>query len=371
MIVFECRCGQQMQAREEHAGRTVECPTCQSRLTVPGSAAIQPAVLLGPAAPPRTANDRAPAARDGDRPPDRRYGPPPASGTSGKATAALILGITSIVLPCVPLLISIPAIILGIMAIGDVNRSQGRVAGKGMAITGLVMGGVMLVLGPVLSMALLIPAVQKVREAAARTQSMNNLKAIGQALHAHHKDFMHFPQQAISIQERQPLLSWRVKILPYLGHDALFKQFHLDEGWDSPHNRTLIAKMPDVYRSPFFSDDDPTLTHYQGFVGAGFADSSTFFRPDAAKVRFASIQDGSSNTIALVEAAKGVPWTKPDDLRYNPNVPLPKLGDGTTFVALIADGTVRVIDTRSMSERTIRNAITINDGNQLGPDWNK
>ena len=43
------------------------------------------------------------------------------------------------------------------------------------------------------------------------------------------------------------LLSWRVFLLPYLGEEALYKQFRLNEPWDSPHNRTLVDKMPAVF----------------------------------------------------------------------------------------------------------------------------
>ncbi len=44
-----------------------------------------------------------------------------------------------------------------------------------------------------------------------------------------------------------PQLSWRVHILPYIGEEELYKQFHLDEPWDSEHNKSLVEKMPAVY----------------------------------------------------------------------------------------------------------------------------
>ena len=53
------------------------------------------------------------------------------------------------------------------------------------------------------------------------------------------------PAQAISDKKiGKPLLSWRVAILPQLGEDALYKQIHLDEPWDSPHNRQFWGRMP-------------------------------------------------------------------------------------------------------------------------------
>jgi hypothetical protein len=71
-----------------------------------------------------------------------------------------------------------------------------------------------------------------------------------------------------------------------------------------------------------------------------------------------------------VEAADPVPWTKPDDLEYAPNRPLPRLGGhwrGGPRAAL-ADGEVRQLGS-GVTEQTLRAAITPNAGDRLGPDW--
>ena len=51
-------------------------------------------------------------------------------------------------------------------------------------------------------------------------------------------------------QTGQPLLSWRVALLPQLDQLPLFQQIHLDEPWDSPHNRQFAEQMPAVYQMP-------------------------------------------------------------------------------------------------------------------------
>ena len=96
---------------------------------------------------------------------------------------------------------------------------------------------------------LMVPAVHSTRGAAQRTQSMNNLKQIapGDAqLRRRQQEPSRRPIKAD--KDGKPLLSWRVLILPYVEQEDLYKQFHLDEPWDSEHNKKLIEKMPAVYR---------------------------------------------------------------------------------------------------------------------------
>ena len=85
--------------------------------------------------------------------------------------------------------------------------------------------------------ALLLPAVAKVRMSAARMQSKNNLKQIALAMHNYEATYGHFPHD-ITDKNGKPILSWRVAILPFIEQDNLYKQFKLDEPWDSPNNRS-------------------------------------------------------------------------------------------------------------------------------------
>jgi hypothetical protein len=175
------------------------------------------------------------------------------------------------------------------------------------------------------------------------------------------------PAQATYDKNGKPMLSWRVMILPYIEQVDLYNQFHLDEPWDSEHNKKLLAKMPKTYLSPQQDEKsiEEHLTYYQGFVGKG-----AFFEGKKG-LRFpADFPDGTSQTIMIVEASKGVPWTKPEDIPYDADKPLPKLGlpGSTSYLAALCDGSVRTI-TPKLTERTLRAAITRNDGLPLGPDW--
>ena len=148
------------------------------------------------------------------------------------------------------------------------------------------------------ALAALLPAAQAARMAARRAQSTNNLKQFGLALHNFHDVNGHLPPGASRDPEGKPLLSWRVALLPFLEQQALFNEFKLDEPWDSPHNQPLLARMPTIFAVPGAPPVEPGMTFYRGFSGP-----RTVF--DAARkdgVGFASFTDGTSNTIAIVEA---------------------------------------------------------------------
>src|SRR5262249_32402955 len=82
------------------------------------------------------------------------------------------------------------------------------------------------------------------------------------------------------------------------------------------------------------------------------------------------IPDGMSNTFMVVEANKPVPWTKPEDIPFDPARPLPPLGGRfpKSFHVVFADGAVRAVQT-STPEGTLKLYIQKDDGNVL-PDLN-
>lgn len=120
--------------------------------------------------------------------------------------------------------------------------------------------------------------------------------------------------------------------------------------------------MPKVYAHPWASPGDGTQTYYQVFVGNG-----TAFDPDT-RVALSEISDGPSNTVAVIEAARPVPWTAPRDLPFTPDGPLPQLGvlrDGPLLV--LCDGSPRQAPL-STPPATLRALITRN-GNEVVPPY--
>jgi hypothetical protein len=153
---------------------------------------------------------------------------------------------------------------------------------------------------------LILYAVNSLRQFARKAQSASNLKHLGIAFHKFHEDHDRLPAPILS-EDGEPLLSWRVAILPYLQEQALYREFRLDEAWDSPHNKPLLSRMPHVFVIPG-SPNEPGLTFYRSFSGP-----NTLFDPaDKKAVGYSAVTDGNSNTVAIIEAREAVPWTRPD-----------------------------------------------------------
>ena len=147
-----------------------------------------------------------------------------------------------------------------------------------------------------------------------RAQCVNNLKQISVALLNYESSYGALPLRVIQDHQGRPLLSWRVAILPFLVPD-LYDRFHLDEPWDSPHNRSLIDQMPSAYFCPGQADWTHNLTIYQVLDGPGV------FLDATKPTRISEIDDGLGKTIAVVEGRVPVPWTSPQDVPFRPDQP--------------------------------------------------
>jgi prepilin-type processing-associated H-X9-DG protein len=378
MIEFICSCGKELQAEEEHAGRLTRCPQCGRELPIPGR---EGAIRSEPA------QDHARSrSTDVQQEPERsRFDTPDTSDTrmrpqtSGKATAALILGICS--LGC-NFLTGIPAVILGLLALSDINKSQGRLSGKALALAGMLVSVLSFVcLGPVFGIGGYL-AVGRVRTAAAKASSQNNLKQLGIAMNYYHDTNGYYPPaQGYSPMfgfnpgggpgAAPPKVSWRVLLLPYLEEGNLYNQYNFNEPWDGPNNSKLLTKMPKVYELPGDNPAPPGYTYYQVFVSSPSSSPQAMFCTDPnVRVRIMEVTDGTSNTLLIVEGVTAVPWTKPDDIPFDYNGPVPQLGTHYNggCNACFADGSVRFLSP-SLSNTTLRSLITRNGGEMIGADF--
>ena len=209
---------------------------------------------------------------------------------------------------------------------------------------------------------MMVPAVQKVRDAADRMTSQNNLKQIGIALHSYHDAMGAFPPAVVRDKNGKALYSWRVLILPYLEQDVIYKNWKKDEPWDSPHNKPLSDVVLKVYTLPGNPDGISNRTPYRVFIGKGTGFEELKGQPSKG-IRFADITDGTTNTIAVVEATETVPWAKPEELDFVAGKALPPLGPPwrDEFNALLFDATVRFIP-KTIKLQSLQAMITRNGG---------
>lgn len=211
----------------------------------------------------------------------------------------------------------------------------------------------------------LVDAGKAAKAGAGRAQSVNNMKQLAIAFHSYHDSFKSFPPAFSTDAKGKALLSWRVHLLPYLDQEDLYKEFKLDEPWDSEHNKKLIDKMPALFRSPLLPDLARGKTVYLVPTGA-----KTIFEGNKG-LHLLKIPDGTANTILLLEAAgkQAVFWTQPADFPINQKDLLAGLvqPEMKGFHAAFADGSVRWISS-SVDQKSLRAALTVDDGMPLKLD---
>jgi hypothetical protein len=370
MIRFSCSCGKGLQAKVVHAGQRVTCPDCGAKLVVPEPDDFH--IQDGPDPGRRPAGEDAfenrrelsASAAYSDRVRKQR---PDGEAKSNK-TVLIIGGIAA-----------------GVSVLAATIVVLFLVLGKGDDAPSSQDSGVIVNIGD---------------EPRVRTMSENNLRQITLALHNYHDIHKRFPPAVVYDRNGKPLYSWRVLILPFIEEEALYRQFHYNEPWDSPHNKALLERMPRTFGHP--GSASKTDTHYLVFDSPAFINPRSAFNSKlpAGPVQPAMLQpfpfvpppgtgqvfeigvpgtltqftDGTSNTIMVIEADEAVPWTKPADLVYEPSKPLPKLGGlypSGKFVFATADGAVRAVDRMNISDATLRAAITANGGEIMGADWER
>jgi hypothetical protein len=197
---------------------------------------------------------------------------------------------------------------------------------------------------------------------AAGHRNVQNLQELALAMHNYESANARLPGQYVQ-SGGAPGLSWRVLILPYLGHQALYDSFDLTKPWNDPVNLALLGQMPEVFRSPA-DVAGGSVTRY--VVGTG----TNLIFDGPTGTRFNQITDGTSNTLMIGEAAATTAWTRPDDIAVGATPMLGGLGfssitPGYTPFAF-ADGGMGFlrndIDTRVLLDLFVRN-----DGRVIDP----
>jgi hypothetical protein len=171
--------------------------------------------------------------------------------------------------------------------------------------------------------------------------SSDRLKQIGEALQKYVKKENRFPPLVMT-EKSKPTLSWRVALLPYLGKEseALYKEFHLNEPWDSEHNLKIAQRMPDVYKTP--GGPDAPKTCYLALAG-----DDTIMQRNNESLAPKEVVHGTGNTLCLVEADADLAavWTSPDNYLIDPKNPFAGLGKLRTdkFLGVTGEGMPRAI----------------------------
>jgi hypothetical protein len=97
---------------------------------------------------------------------------------------------------------------------------------------------------------LFFSTIEATQKAVDREECFNHLQKITLAMLLYHAEHGELPPAYTTNANGEPLQSWRVLLLPYLGEEELYKQIRLDEAWNSEHNCRFHEKMPTVYSCP-------------------------------------------------------------------------------------------------------------------------
>ncbi|MDR1959409.1 MAG: DUF1559 domain-containing protein [Planctomycetaceae bacterium] len=152
-----------------------------------------------------------------------------------------------------------------------------------------------------------------IQQNAKKSRCANNLKQLTLAMHNYHDSHLKLPPAFTVDKDGKPLHSWRVLLLPYLEHTALYKSIRLEEPWDSEHNKQFHNQMPDLFRCPSCTAGDPKRDTAYGMIVGDKAPGRT----DGKGLDMSKITDGTSNTICFAERKTPVCWMAPEDIAFD------------------------------------------------------
>ncbi len=151
---------------------------------------------------------------------------------------------------------------------------------------------------------LFMPAIEQYHEAFRRSVCRENLLRVTLAMLIYERQHGTLPPAYTIDEQGNPLHSWRVLLLPYLGYDELYSQIRLNEPWNSPHNQAFHTSDVPIYQCPS-ADLSPGQTEYTVIEGATCAfDGSEGKSLDA-------FGPNSVNMILVAERLDSVCWMDP------------------------------------------------------------
>lgn len=195
-------------------------------------------------------------------------------------------------------------------------------------------------------MALLLPAVQQAREAARRSQAMNELKQIGLATHNFHDTHTFLPPPAADGSQDPNVtapISFHTALLPYVNQQALHGSIDKSIPWDDPINKMPYSAVVQTFLSPQYEEK----TNASGYAVTHFVPNVNFVR-DGKSLRFDEVTDGLSNTVLAGQVNANFPaWGDPNNGR-DPGAgfgggPNAFGGNQGGALVLLMDGSVRFI----------------------------
>ena len=224
--------------------------------------------------------------------------------------------------------------------------------------------------------------------AARRTQSRNNLKQIGLALHNYHDVFSHFPagthaNEDLKVEKR---LSWLAEILPFIDQAALHDQIDFEQAWDADENQLGTQSHLQVFLNPGIAVETSAnfgMTHYVGIAGVGKDAPTLPIGADGVGIfgynrttRIRDILDGTSNTMAVSEVSQSHgAWAAGGKPTIRALVNKPYIGGKDGFGGdtpdgcnvLFADGSVRFIS-KDIDPEVFESLATM-AGGEIIPDF--
>ena len=247
------------------------------------------------------------------------------------------------------------------------SRSSGSKKSSALPVV-LIVAGVLMVFCLPVMIALLLPAVQQAREAARRSQSKNNLKQIGLAMHNYHDTFGMLPPGSIVDRSGVAHHSWEAMILPYVDQAPLYNQIDFNKPWDDPRNLPLMQNHLPVFLDPSY----PQVVDPQGLPVSHYGANQLVLEPNHG-FAFKEMTDGLSNTILAGNMSAGARgWGTPFNVRdpalginAGPNsFGSPHVGGA---LMLMADGSVRYLSTNTPPQ--VMKALSTPDGGEQVPDF--